>query len=41
VFLADGKGGHQRLVSVSARFFTVLGGHLTERLAIDVVRIWD
>ena len=28
-------------MSVSARFFTALGGHLTERLAINVVRIWD
>jgi site-specific recombinase XerD len=28
VFIADGKGGHQRLVPVSARFFTVLAAYL-------------
>src|ERR1700730_10283087 len=28
VFIADGKGGHQRLVPMSARFFTSVGNHL-------------
>ncbi len=28
VFIADGKGGHQRLVPVSTRFFTALGAYL-------------
>jgi integrase/recombinase XerD len=28
VFIADGKGGHQRLVPVSARFFTALAAYL-------------
>jgi integrase/recombinase XerD len=32
VFIADGKGGHQRLIPVSARFFTALAAYLdTER----------
>jgi integrase/recombinase XerD len=32
VFIADGKGGHQRLVPVSSRFFTELASYLdTER----------
>ncbi len=32
VFIADGKGGHQRLVPVSARFFTAVAAYLeTER----------
>jgi integrase/recombinase XerD len=32
VFIADGKGGHQRLVPVSARFFTMVVAYLdTER----------
>lgn len=34
VFIADGKGGHQRLVPVSSRFFEHLGAYLdTERPA--------
>ncbi len=34
VFIADGKGGHQRLVPVSSRFFTALAAYLdTERPA--------
>jgi integrase/recombinase XerD len=28
VFIADGKGGHQRLIPVSARFFTAVGAYL-------------
>lgn len=28
VFIADGKGGHQRLIPVSARFFTTLAAYL-------------
>ena len=28
VFIADGKGGHQRLIPISARFFTALGAYL-------------
>jgi integrase/recombinase XerD len=28
LFIADGKGGHQRMVPVSARFFTSLADHL-------------
>ncbi len=32
VFIADGKGGHQRLVPVSTRFFSAVAAHLeTER----------
>jgi integrase/recombinase XerD len=34
VFIADGKGGHQRLVPVSSRFFTAVAAYLdTERPA--------
>ncbi len=34
VFIAEGKGGHQRLVPVSARFFAAVGAYLnTERPA--------
>jgi integrase/recombinase XerD len=34
VFIADGKGGHQRIVPVSARFFTAVAAYLdTERPA--------
>jgi integrase/recombinase XerD len=28
VFIAEGKGGHQRLVPVSPRFFTEVGAYL-------------
>ena len=28
VFIADGKGGHQRIVSMSARFFVAVGDYL-------------
>jgi integrase/recombinase XerD len=28
VFIADGKGGHQRIVPISARFFTAIGNYL-------------
>ena len=28
VFIVEGKGGHQRIVSVSARFFTAVGAYL-------------
>ena len=30
VFIADGKGGHQRVVPISPRFFTSLAAYLTE-----------
>jgi integrase/recombinase XerD len=34
VFIAEGKGGHQRLIPASARFFTAVGAYLdTERPA--------
>jgi len=34
VFIAEGKGGHQRLIPVSARFFTEVSAYLeTERPA--------
>ena len=34
LFIADGKGGHQRLVPISSRFFTTLRAYLdTERPA--------
>ena len=29
VFVAEGKGGHQRLVPVSGRFFTAVAAYLT------------
>jgi integrase/recombinase XerD len=35
VFIADGKGGHQRLVPVSARFFTSLAGYLDHERPIE------
>jgi integrase/recombinase XerD len=42
VFIADGKGGHQRLVPVSSRFFTEVVAYLdTERPAgADTVRVF-
>ncbi|MGH8894444.1 MAG: tyrosine-type recombinase/integrase [Actinomycetes bacterium] len=37
VFIAEGKGGHQRLIPVSARFFTMVGAYLdSERPAAAV-----
>ena len=30
VFIADGKGGHQRIVSISSRFFTALAAYLAD-----------
>ena len=34
VFIAEGKGGHQRLIPISGRFFTAIGAYLdTERPA--------
>ena len=39
VFIAEGKGGHQRIVPVSTRFFTTLAAYLeTERPARRVDR---
>ena len=42
VFIAEGKGGHQRLVPVSTRFFTVVAAYLeTERPAgVDTDRVF-
>ena len=41
LFIAEGKGGHQRLVPVSTRFFTVLGDYLTlERPANNSDRVF-
>ena len=33
VFIADGKGGHQRLVPISGRFFDHVGAYLDSRTA--------
>ena len=30
VFIAEGKGGHERIVPISSRFFTALAAYLTE-----------
>ena len=35
VFIADGKGGHQRLVPVSSRFFTALAAYLDAERPAD------
>jgi integrase/recombinase XerD len=38
LFIAEGKGGHQRIVPVSQRFFATLGGYLDEerpQVAVD------
>jgi site-specific recombinase XerD len=35
VFIADGKGGHQRLVPVSSRFFTSLRAYLDDERPIE------
>ncbi len=41
LFIADGKGGHQRIVPVSARFFTSLAGYLEiERPAAATDRVF-
>jgi site-specific recombinase XerD len=41
VFIRQGKGGHQRLVPVSARFFGTLGRYLErERPATDATRVF-
>jgi integrase/recombinase XerD len=42
VFIADGKGGHQRIVPISARFFTTLASYLdAERpQGIDTDRVF-
>jgi len=42
VFIADGKGGHQRIVPVSGRFFTTLASYLdSERPAnVDTDRVF-
>jgi integrase/recombinase XerD len=41
VFIADGKGGHQRLVPGSARFFTAVAAYLdTERPAAAETRVF-
>ncbi|MBA3292348.1 MAG: phage integrase family protein, partial [Geodermatophilaceae bacterium] len=37
LFIAEGKGGHQRIVPVSARFFTSLGNYLTNERPEDAV----
>lgn len=37
LFLSEGKGGHQRIVPVSARFFTSLGHYLTRERPQDAV----
>jgi len=36
VFISEGKGGHQRLIPISAQFFTAVGDYLDrERPAVD------
>lgn len=37
MFIVDGKGGHQRLVPVSARFFASLRDYLAEERPVDAV----
>jgi integrase/recombinase XerD len=37
VFIADGKGGHQRLVPLSARFFASVSHYLSEERPTDAV----
>ena len=36
VFVADGKGGHQRLVPIANAFFTPLGDYLRDERPLDV-----
>ena len=38
VFIADGKGGHQRLVPISARFFTAVTAYLEDERPVDADR---
>ncbi len=41
VFIADGKGGHQRITPISSRFFETLGTYLIEeRPATDTDRVF-
>jgi len=35
VFIADGKGGHQRIVPISSRFFTALAAYLDSERPAD------
>jgi integrase/recombinase XerD len=37
LFIADGKGGHQRLVPISQRFFTTVAAYLNEERPADAV----
>ena len=37
VFIADGKGGHQRLVPISQTFFTTVGAYLNEERPAEAV----
>jgi len=37
LFIAEGKGGHQRIVPVSARFFSSLGSYLSSERPTDAV----
>lgn len=42
VFVADGKGGHQRLTPIANAFFTVLGDYLRDErpAAVDTDRVF-
>lgn len=41
VFISEGKGGHQRLIPISAQFFAAVGDYLDqERLAVDHDRLF-
>ena len=37
VFIADGKGGHQRLVPISQTFFATVAGYLNEERPADAM----
>ena len=41
VFIADGKGGHQRLVPVSARFFAAVAAYLDAERPSSPGRVWE
>jgi integrase len=43
VFIADGKGGRQRIVPVSSRFFAALGDYLDDEQPrhSSVTRLWN